>query len=143
MIFKSFRGGEAGSTEGTGEGFKRDRGEDGTFKELVEMRERQLRETMKIRFNIIEMEMEGLKEEVIFDFKTLKELLIEEDMIGGFIEDDRGDIIDNTRGNLKEMWVELMIREKDEDTIILNIDFEMFTISNTTKSVTENTGGII
>lgn len=98
---------------------------------------------MKIRFNIIEMEMEGLKEEVIFDFKTLKELLIEEDMIGGFIEEDGGDIIDNTRGNLKEMGVELMIREKDEDTIILDIDFEMFTISNTTKSVTENTGGII
>lgn len=102
-----------------------------------------MRERVNISFNIIEILMEGLKEEVIFDFKTLKELLIEENMIGGFIKEDRGDIIDNTRGNLEEMWVELMIREKDEDTIILDIDFKMFTISNTTKSVTENTRGII
>jgi hypothetical protein len=41
------------------------------------------------------------------------------------------------------MWVELMIREKDEYTIIMDIDFEMFTISNTTEGITENTGGII
>lgn len=39
MIFKGFRGGEAGSTERTGEGFKRERGDDRTFKEMIEMRE--------------------------------------------------------------------------------------------------------
>ena len=35
--FEGFRGGETGSTEGTGKGFKRNRGGEGTFKELVEM----------------------------------------------------------------------------------------------------------
>jgi hypothetical protein len=36
---KSFRGGEAGSTKRTGEGFKRGRDGGRAFKELVEMRE--------------------------------------------------------------------------------------------------------
>jgi hypothetical protein len=39
MGVKGFRGGEAGSTLRTGEGFKRVRDGGGTFKELVEMME--------------------------------------------------------------------------------------------------------
>lgn len=145
MIFKSFRGTETGSTEGTGEGFKRvrERGVRGVFKEVIEMRQRQLRERVNIRFNIIEMKLEGLKEEVIFDFKTLKELRVEEDRVTGLMMEDMMDIINNTRGKEKEMGVELMIGEKDEDTIILEVDFEMFTIGNTTKGVTKNTGRVI
>jgi hypothetical protein len=89
------------------------------------------------------MEMEGLKEEVIFNFKTLEELLIEEDMIIRFRGENIGEIIDDTRGKEEEMRVELMIRDKNKNTIILDIDFKMFTISNTTEGITENTGGII
>lgn len=142
MRVKGFRGGEAGSTERTGEGFKRVKG-GSTFKEVIEMGEGQLRERVNTRFDRVEVLMEGLKEEVIFDFETLEELLIEEDMIGGLMEEDMMDIIDNTRCEEEEVRIELVIREEDEDTFILDIDFEMFTISDTAEGITEDTGGII
>lgn len=44
---------------------------------------------------------------------------------------------------MEEVRVELVIGEEDEDASILDIDFEMFTICDTTEGVTEDTGGIM
>ena len=91
--------------------------------------------TIDICFDVIDVLLEGLKEKVVFNFETLVKLRVNLDDVTLMVFNAVIDIVNDTSGKLEGYGIKFVVANKDKYIIVLDVNFKVVSISNTTKSI--------
>jgi len=94
-----------------------------------------LTKTIDICFDVIDVLLEGLKEKVVFNFETLVKLRVNLDDVTLMVFNAVIDIVNDTSGKLEGYGIKFVVANKDKYIIVLDVNFKVVSISNTTKSI--------